>query len=387
MATKPYLNNLTALRGVAAILVALLHFHFFLGPVMPYGKANFIDNLYLMVDLFFILSGFIMCYVYEDSFKIGIQKRKYKNFLVARLARIYPLHIFTLLAEVCIFLFLIAVGKLEFLPLPSQNMYNLNAIPTNLVFMHTLGFHDFVSWNSPSWSLGAEWWAYVLFPFLFVAFKKLKYKNWFIGLGIAIIGWLCIEFILASMEPFMHFPPDPNKKSLDVIWHFGTIRGIVGFIAGMAVWQLYTKSKFKPFFGNGWVFFFLTVLAILSMHFKWYNTSTVIIFSIMILSAAYGSKTIDKFFAFRVLKKLGDWSFSIYLWHMVIINIILVSFVYQKTEPVKAFLLRPFQNEKPFTIILFLLIFLIMTSFVGWLSFKYIETPTRKWIRRKFAKS
>ncbi|TXG34545.1 acyltransferase [Seonamhaeicola maritimus] len=386
MTTMPYLNNLTAFRGIAAILVALLHFHFFLGPVMPYGRANVIDNLYLMVDLFFILSGFIMCYVYEDSFIIGIKKKKYKNFMVARLARIYPLHIFTLLAEVGIFLFLIVVGKLEFLPLPSQNMYNLNAIPTNLVFMHTMGFHDFVSWNSPSWSLGAEWWAYVLFPFLFVVFKKLNFKNWFIGMGIALVGWLCIEFILATMEPFMHFPSDPNKRSLDVIWHFGTIRGIIGFIAGMSIWQIFRESRFKKLFGNGWVFSVLTVLALLSMHLKWYNTITVIIFAFMILSSAYGSKNIDRFFAVKILKKLGDWSFSIYLWHMVLINIILVSFVYQKEEPVKAFLLRPFQHESPVMIILMLVVFLGITSFVGWLSFKYIETPTRKWIRRKFAK-
>lgn len=383
---KPYLYNLTSLRGIAAILVTTLHFHFFLGPVLPYDNSAGIDKLYLMVDLFFILSGFIMCYVYEDNFKISINKKKYKNFMVARLARIYPLHIFTLLAEVSIFLFLILVSRLEFLPLPSQNRYNLDAIPTNLVFMHTMGFHDFVSWNSPSWSLGAEWWAYLLFPFLFVAFKRLKYKNWFVGFAFAIVGWICIEFVLAGMEPFMHFPADSNKKSLDVIWHFGTIRGIIGFIAGMAIWQMYTSSKFMSFFGNGWVLIVIVILAGLSMQMKWYDTVTVILFSMVILSSAYGSKNINKFYAVKILRNLGDWSFSIYLWHMVLINLILVYFVMQKETPVKTFLLRPFKEEKPMVIILVLLAFLIVTSIVGWLSFKFIETPSRKWIKRKFAK-
>lgn len=386
MISKPYLHNLTALRGIAATLVALIHFHFFIGPVMPYDNANVIDKLYLMVDLFFILSGFIMCYVYESNFNSGIKRKNYKNFMVARFARIYPLHILTLFAEVCIFLFMLSVSKLEFLPLPSQNMYNLSAIPTNLLFLHTMGFHDFVTWNSPSWSLGAEWWAYVLFPFLFIVFKKLNYKNWFIGLGIALVGWIAIEFVLSGLEPFMHFPPDPNNQTLDVIWHYGTVRGIVGFIAGMSIWQLYTKSKFEKLFGNGWMLCLFAILTLVSMGLSWFDTITVFLLALVILSSAYGSKNINKFYSFKLLKKLGDWSFSIYIWHMVIINIILVSFVYQKTEPVKVFLLRPFKETQPIMVILLLIIFLIVTSLVGWLSYTYIETPTRRWIRKKFAK-
>ncbi|TYA86783.1 acyltransferase family protein [Seonamhaeicola marinus] len=386
MTSKPYLHNLTALRGIAAILVAVLHFHFFLGPIMPYKNAPVIDKLYLMVDLFFILSGFIMCYVYEGSFKIGVKKQNYKNFLIARLARIYPLHVLTLLAEVFIFLFILSIGKFDFLPLPKQNMFNLNAIPTNLTFLHTVGFHDFASWNSPSWSLGAEWWAYILFPFLFIFFRKLKNTNWIVGLIMAIGGWLCIEFILAGMEPFMHFPPNPEKRTLNVIWHYGTIRGIVGFVAGMVVWQMYNKSKFKEVLANGWVLLIFTLLSILSMQFSWYDTVTVVCFSVIILSIAYGSFRINKFFSFKPLRLLGDWSFSIYLWHMILINLVRLYFFCQLTEPAKKFLLRPWQGEPAYVILLLLLVFLLLTSLVGWLSFKYIETPTRQWIKKKYSK-
>lgn len=381
---KPYLHNLTSLRGIAAILVAVLHFHFFLGPLMPYNNALLIDKFYLMVDLFFILSGFIMCYVYEDKFYFDVKKLDYKNFLIARLARIYPLHVLTLLAEILIFLFILTIGKYDFLPLPNQNRYNIYAIFTNLTFLHTVGIHDFVSWNSPSWSLGAEWWAYVLFPFLFVGFKKLKYSKWYFGLVITIAGWWLVEFVLAGMEPFMHFPPNPNKRSLNVIWHYGSIRGIVGFIAGMVVWQLYAQSKFKKALSNGWVLLMFGVLSVMSMQFNWYDTITVLCFSIIILSSAYGSYGINRFFSFKPLKRLGDWSFSIYLWHMVIVNLVLLFYISKLTEPAKVFLLRPFKQEGSHTILVLLVLFLLITSLVGWLSFRYIETPTRRWIKRRF---
>ena len=84
---KPYLYNLSSLRGIAALLVATLHFHFFLGPITPYKEDDFINKLYLMVDLIFILSGFIMCYVYEDTFNKGVEKKNYKTYFKANMFR------------------------------------------------------------------------------------------------------------------------------------------------------------------------------------------------------------------------------------------------------------------------------------------------------------
>jgi peptidoglycan/LPS O-acetylase OafA/YrhL len=376
---KKYIHNLTALRGIAAILVAVLHFHFFLGPVVPYGSTVIINKFYLMVDLFFILSGFIMCYVYEPKFDKGIEIKNYKKFLIARIARIYPLHLLTLCAEIFIFLFLISIGKFDVLPAHTQHLYRLDAIPIQLTFLQTVGIFNFDTFNAPAWSLSAEWWAYVLFPFLFIAFKKLGYKNWFIGFLIVLCGWLSIEFVLSGMEPFMNHPPNPNKQTLDVNWHFGTFRGIIGFIAGMVIWQLYTREKIIKYLGNGWALFVFVLLSILSMYIKFYDTLTVVLFAFVILSSAYGSKNIDKFYSFKILRKLGQWSFSIYIWHMVIIHIILLFFISNRIEPIKG-LLRPFKKGYPVEILLGL--FLIITCLIGWASFKFIETPTRKWINK-----
>ncbi len=374
---KAYLINLTSLRGVAAILVAVLHFHFFLSSVTPDRTPSIIDKFYLMVDLFFILSGFIMCYVYEHSFNSGVEKKSYRGFLIARIARIYPLHILTLMAEVAIFLTLYFKGKFDFLPPFQQHLYRLDAIPVQLTFLQTVGIYNFDTWNAPAWSLSAEWWAYMIFPFLFYGFKRIGYDKWVIGLLMAITGWLSIEFILSAKEPFMNFPLNPDKSTLDVNWHYGTLRGIVGFLAGMVKWQLYRNNKFKNLIGNAWAFFGILGLCLLAMHFDWFDTLTVFLFAILILSSAYGSKTINRIYAWKPLVRLGEWSFSIYIWHMVIINVVRTYFVMEANAPVKG-LSRPLEEGPGF---LLLLVFLLIICAVGWTSFRFIETPTRKWIR------
>ncbi|TYA86782.1 acyltransferase family protein [Seonamhaeicola marinus] len=378
---KPYLHNLTSLRGIAAILVAILHFHFFMTPVASGNTAHVIDKFYLMVDLFFILSGFIMCYVYNDSFINGIEKRSYKNFLIARLARIYPLHVVTIGAEVLVFLSLLSKVGYDNLGPFKQHLYRLDGILVQLGFLQTVGIFNFDTWNAPAWSLSAEWWAYVLFPFLFIVFSKLKGFKQFLPIVIAIIGWILIEFVLSAKEPFMDFPLNPNKRTLDVNWHYGTLRGIVGFICGMGIWLVFEKLKFKPVLGNGWTLVVTGTLVIISMMLGWYDVISVFLLGTIILISAYGSKNMDRFYAFPILTKLGNWSFSIYIWHNVIIHVILIPFNNVGTNPKKAF--QTYTQDIPS--FLSLIAFLLITSLVGWLSFKFIERPTRQWIKRRFS--
>jgi peptidoglycan/LPS O-acetylase OafA/YrhL len=98
-ASDRQLPSLTPLRGVAALWVVLYHYcgtaqYLPNLDITPY--SYFISKGYLGVDLFFMLSGFVMAHVYHDAFSESIG-RHYRGFLVARIARLYPLHIFNLL--------------------------------------------------------------------------------------------------------------------------------------------------------------------------------------------------------------------------------------------------------------------------------------------------
>ena len=97
------IRSLTSLRGIAALIIVVHHFSYYALPqlgVMLSVYSYFFQNGYLAVDLFFILSGFIMTHVYLDRFSAGVSKSTYWQYLRARFARIYPLHLFTLLVLV-----------------------------------------------------------------------------------------------------------------------------------------------------------------------------------------------------------------------------------------------------------------------------------------------
>src|SRR5450432_852731 len=93
-----YLTNLTPMRGIAALLTVIFHVDLFMGNALVHPSASMIlHRMYLMVDFFFILSGFIMCYVYGNRFKQQVKRKDFKKFTIARFSRVYPLHFATLI--------------------------------------------------------------------------------------------------------------------------------------------------------------------------------------------------------------------------------------------------------------------------------------------------
>src|SRR6185369_10335568 len=87
------LPSLTALRGIAAIVVMIYHF-----ATMAFGRDDLPEAIkrgYMAVDLFFLLSGFVLSHVYGRHFVITIDRRDLASFAWARLARIYPVHLLT----------------------------------------------------------------------------------------------------------------------------------------------------------------------------------------------------------------------------------------------------------------------------------------------------
>ncbi len=109
-----YLPNLTPLRGIAALLTVIFHVDLYTGMggggLLRQENSMLISKLYLMVDFFFVLSGFIMCHVYGKWFSSSVDKSSFKKFTIARFARVYPLHFFTLLYLVALRIWFITAG-------------------------------------------------------------------------------------------------------------------------------------------------------------------------------------------------------------------------------------------------------------------------------------
>ncbi len=150
------LRPLTTLRFVAAVWLLAYHFRDRLGLDLG-ALSGTIALGSLGVDLFFILSGFILAHVYAGKVESG--SYAHVDFLVNRIARVYPLHLATLAAMVILW----AGARTLGVRFPEE-AFRLTDLPAHLAMVHAWGFTETVGWNFPSWSISAEWFAYLLFP-------------------------------------------------------------------------------------------------------------------------------------------------------------------------------------------------------------------------------
>ena len=388
MATR-YLNNLTPMRGIAALLTVIFHVDLMMGNggdmLVKRSHTMLLSRMYLMVDFFFILSGFIMFYVYGKMFSSNVNKKSFKKFTIARFARVYPLHFFTL--GYCIVLFFISerMGIPKIPVLQIEN--NLFSIFTNTLLLHSMNFHNWFSWNHASWSISVEWWAYMLFPFLVAPISKMNSGKKAIIAIMCFMGYLAIAFFIIPVVtipkeiPFVKV--DPSQLSINVAFQYGYIRCLCGFILGMIVYQAYHAKWLANFFANGYILIVLTFIAFISMHFNLPDFVTIIPFPFILLCGAYGSNGIDNFFANKFLQRLGDWSFSIYLVHQPLLFTIgsIMSYLnpMDPNKPVSG----PPPKPEMLTGWVICIAFLILTLAISFVTYRFIEVPARNRINRR----
>ena len=304
--THRYLSNLTPLRGIAAIWVVVFHFSEIVTKFVSTDTSLILTKGYLMVDLFFILSGFIMTHVYQKSFQAGVKTGNFRQFLVARFGRIYPLHFFTLLVMV---LFAFKAG----IKSPVQDPA---AISTNLLLIHSFGIHKIFTWNVPSWSISAEWWAYMVFPFLIVLMYRKKVLT-MVLLGLFIIlAYLGIMFWFPRVNFFD--PGTPVRHNLDVTFDYGYLRGMAGFISGILLYKLYESGWLRQVFRKDITAVLVMLAAILSMHFGANDVFTVIFFAAIVFSFALNDEKLHKACNNGIAQYIGKISYSIYMVQMFI---------------------------------------------------------------------
>jgi peptidoglycan/LPS O-acetylase OafA/YrhL len=365
-----YLSNLTVLRGVAAIWVVVYHFQALICQFVLPEQTLLIQKGYLMVDLFFIMSGFIICHVYNQSFQSGVTLRNFRNFIVARFARIYPLHFFILI----FLIILVAAGN-------SWNTINdPKAIAPNVFLLHSFGFNKIFTWNVPSWSISAEWWAYIAFPVVSIFIFREK-RLAVIVLGVlAFIAYMAIMYWLPRHDPF-----DPNAvvpHNLDVTFDFGFLRGLAGFISGMLVYRAYESGVMSRFFQNdltAWVFIIVTILC---LHFGVNDFLYIILFIVLVYIFALNKGKLNAICNNKLLQYLGKISYSIYLSSVFLFLIIaldvktLPGVKYTEHTHIAYFWLG----------FAYCIAFLIIHIGISSLTYYKIEKPCRKYINAKWGR-
>lgn len=166
---KNEIRPLTGIRGIAALWVVCYHFEPDMTRLIPASSVfhPFFNQGALGVDVFFVLSGFIISNVYKIE-KLRFTKTNYRHFLVNRLARIYPNYLFCLL----ILMSMVATDHLlaKHMATIGKHLTDPSEYPVSSVGWHVFMMQawplipaHWSNWNAPAWSVSAEWFAYLFF--------------------------------------------------------------------------------------------------------------------------------------------------------------------------------------------------------------------------------
>ena len=222
------LRALTSLRAFLALGVVLFHYQLQWDPAL--GFSPIIERSRLAVDAFFLLSGFILAHVYGPSFAAGTFS--YRRFIVARLARLYPLHLAVLSGATLMVLVAVAAGVRY-----DPSTYTVEGFLKTLFLVQAWFPSEMrFNWSGPSWSLSAEWFAYLLFPAYALLALRTRRHPWFL----LILGGVAYVVIDAAYGAV--FGKVLPRAEDDM----GILRIVPAFLIGMALYGLGRGTVWRP---------------------------------------------------------------------------------------------------------------------------------------------
>lgn len=349
------LPPLTILRFFAAMWVVFHHQQVY----WPWPSVHGIESVKTILEhgntgvkIFFILSGFILTFVYQRK---GV--RSMRSFLVARFARIYPLYLVGLA---------LSIPSLFLIDLPGQVRISGAAVGAGTILAKGLSVLLLLQawipvasnfWNGVSWSLSAEAFFYLCFPFLLRSFLRLPAR------------WIPVLLAtLASIEVVREYAVvATHDRMLLSFLYFNPVLRMADFATGVLVGVVHARGwRLSPWWalaavgcllvGNGLV---AEVVAarVLLVHAG---------AAALVLSLAFTPRSSDSIWI-RTGVLLGQASYAVYLIHQPL------AYLYNTA------LVKIFGTDPPY---LSYLAFLVV---VATLLYTFVESPAREWIRRRFS--
>lgn len=313
------IKALSGLRIVAAVWVVLFHFRPLLAQAAPdftAALAPLLDCGAQGVDLFFILSGFVLTWNYLDRMGQSWSTRSTLRFLWLRLARVWPVYLVTMHLAAAWIIFTRNVGHV-----PSPAVDQLTAISylrqLLLVQLWFEPYFDGTSWDGPAWSISAEWLAYLLFGVLIlVIFRVARVSRARVLLWLAIGASLPPTLLLLATGEFY------------TAWSW--LPRIVGqFTAGAlacaAVRKLRPDDRTRRAFG--WLSLLIGATIVGSLHYLDAHPPASIrdasglvdvLFIPLVVALAVGAGTLPRLLSTRLMVYCGHISFGLYMVHELV---------------------------------------------------------------------
>jgi peptidoglycan/LPS O-acetylase OafA/YrhL len=296
----PRLDALTGIRGLAAWLVVIYHVWASLHDIWPESVIAVFAKGYLAVDLFFVLSGFVLWFNYVERLREGGRAQTW-SFLWRRFSRVWPLHAFIMLLFVGLALALVFIGK------PSHR-YPLAELPMHFLLIQNWGFTDHLSWNDPAWSISTEFAAYLVFPLIALAVRWDR-----LGAGALLAVALALCAGVAAL-----FAAAGTRSLGDHITDLGLWRCLAQFCLGVLACLLWNRWQTRP---GAAPMAALASAAMLGAGLAFGLPETVFapaVFFTAILALALDRGPVARLLSTRAAVYLGEISYSTYLSHFLL---------------------------------------------------------------------
>ena len=377
------LTHLTSIRFFAALHIFIFHLYevhrFSKGqedgedgialPIfdaVPSPLLNWVRHGYFSTSLFFLISGFILSYLY--ILPDGRMSQDKQTFWVARLSRVYPLHILVILLAAPI-----AIGVVAFTD--AGNMFDLVVSGLLCATLLQAWFPPYaLSWNAPTWALSAVAFYYLAFPWLVTVMRFLSHGQKFIALAVLPVVSLVPTYIFLAV-----FPDGGEPMSF---WHEFVMRTpllwIPHFFMGMLLARLYGINRFdlswqdktprRVSWGDA-AFATWLVLAVTDLpipNFVLRHGLLAPLYLVMIYDLVQGRGLLAKLLMLPGLPRLGDASFSIFVLQLPVGMIVLA---------LATAVQIPSVVSVPMVVMVVIGISLLSTN--------YFEKPFSRWLRAR----
>ena len=291
---KIFRYDISFLRFLAVTFVVLFHF-----------KVPFFDGGFIGVDIFFVISGFLMTLIILS----GIKEKKFNliQFYKKRVERIIPAILFLIIVLSCFSFFLLKEDAKQLFRYALSSELFLS----NIFYLRNSGYFDNFSQNNAllhTWSLSVEWQFYIIYPLILIALRKIYLTSKYI--------FVTLFFTLTTLSFFLMLYYVNRDTSLNF---YSLSTRAWEMLLGGSVFILqanYKNFDFRKLRSPLIVLCFgilgLSVFLI-DESMKWPSAVTLLpVFAtafILYLSTDY------KFYKFKIFTFIGDISYSLYLWH------------------------------------------------------------------------
>jgi peptidoglycan/LPS O-acetylase OafA/YrhL len=343
---------LTGLRAIAAMWV--IAYHYRSGVFSALGANHVLPVLgygYLGVDLFFILSGYVIWHVHGREMARPTP-RLFLRFICLRAARLYPVYLFTL----AIFAGMVWLVPLCGFTILISSHYPVHHLILSILLVQTWGLTRDLTWNFPSWSVSAEWLCYLLFPLAAVIGVRLSR-------GAIVAGIL----LLLAAVAVIYFEVFDLKMNQPIGWR-ALIRAATEFTLGCLLREFQARVRTEAW---PWTAITFGVAAVWAASFYTPLPVEVValpLFATLVLAGSVPGNVVSRIASWRPFVAVGTASYSLYLMQAPV-------------EKAAADLEQFLSPSRPLQSAAIVVTYAALLAAGSTLVHLLVENPSRRWLR------